>query len=91
MQIFKNKIVFSPTDVVRFFESEFTSYMDHFEKVVSKEILKSQDIHRDPTDSLQDIIAKMGNEHEKEIVEELEKQTQIIKIEKDKYDRKNLH
>ena len=57
-------------------------------KVVSKEILKSQDVHRDPIDSLQDIIGKMGNEHEKEIVEKFEKQNQIIKIEKDKFDRK---
>ena len=88
MRVFKNKIEFSPTDIVKFFESEFASYMDHFEKVVSKEILKSQDVHRDPIDSLQDIIGKMGNDHEKEIVEKLEKKNQIIKIEKDKHDRK---
>ena len=89
MQIFKNKIIFSPTDIVRFFESEFASYMDHFEKVVTKEILKNQNIHRDPKDSLHDVIIRMGNEHEKEIIENLEKQNQIIKIEKDKYDKKN--
>ena len=88
MQVFKNKIFFSPTDIVKFFESEFASYMDHFEKVASKEILKSQDVYRDPIDSLQDIIGKMGDDHEKEIVENLEKKNQIIKIEKDKYDRK---
>ena len=32
MQVFKNKFVFSPTDIVKFFETEFASYMDHFEK-----------------------------------------------------------
>ena len=89
MQVFKDNIIFSPTDIVRFFESEFASYMDHFEKVISKEILKDQNIHRDPKDSLHDVIIGMGNEHEKEIIENLEKQNQIIKIEKDKYDKKS--
>lgn len=88
MQIFKNKIIFSPTDIVKFFESEFASYMDHFEKVVSEEILTNQNIHRDPRNSLHDVIVGMGNEHEKEIIENLERQNQVIKIEKDKNDKK---
>ena len=88
MQVFKNNITFSPTDIVKFFESEFASYMDHFEKVVSKETLTNQNIHRDPKDSLHDVIIGMGNDHEKEIIENLEKQNQIIKIDKDDCDRK---
>ena len=88
MQITKSKIVFSPTDIVRFFESEFASYMDHFEKIVSKEILKNQNIHRDPTDSLKDIISEMGNSHEKEIIKNFEKQGSVIKIDRDRYDKK---
>ena len=89
MQVFKNNITFSPTDIVKFFESEFASYMDHFEKTVSKEVIKDQNIHRDPKDSLQDVIIGMGNEHEREVIENFEKKNQIIKIEKDKYDKKS--
>ncbi|MDE0150874.1 MAG: TM0106 family RecB-like putative nuclease [Bdellovibrionales bacterium] len=88
MYISNNKLTFSPIDIVKFFESEFSSYMDHFEKVVSEEILESQKIHRDPKDPLYEVIAEMGNNHEKSIIEKIEKQNQITKINKDKYDRK---
>ena len=88
MQIFKNNMTFSPTDIVRFFESEFASYMDHFEKVISKDALKNQNVHRDPADALQDIISEMGKDHEREIIEQLKEHNQIVKINKNKYDRK---
>ena len=85
----ENKFIFSPTDIIRFFESEFASYMDHFEKVVSKEALQKQGVHRDPKDPLYDVIAQMGNEHEKAIISNLEGQEKIIKIEKSKLNRSN--
>jgi len=84
MQIINNRLIFSPTDIVKFFESEFASYMDHFEKSVSNEMLKKQNIYRDPPDSFQNVILKMGNAHEKNIISKFEKQ--ITKIEKDKHD-----
>ena len=77
-------MTFSPTDIVRFFESEFASYMDHFEKAVSKEILKNREVHPDPKDRLYDVIAQMGNDHEEAVIAKLEEQEKITKIEKDK-------
>ena len=88
MYISNDKLIFSPIDIVKFFESEFSSYMDHFEKVVSKEILESQKTHRDPKDPLYEVIAEMGNNHEKSIIAKIEKQNQITKINKDKYNTK---
>ena len=83
----ENKFVFSPTDIIRFFESEFASYMDHFERIVSEETLKKHGVHRDPKDPLYDVIAQMGNEHEKAIISDLEGQEKITKIEKSKFNR----
>ena len=87
MHILDNKLIFSPTDIVRFFESEFASYMDHFEKIVSEEIIKKNGVHRDPKDLLYDVIAQMGNEYEKAIISNIEGQAKITKIEKDKLNR----
>ena len=88
MQIFDNRIVFSPTDIVRFFESEFASYMDHFEKIVPTDILKEQGVHRDPADPLYAVIVETGKNHENSVLTELEKKSNIIKIDRNKYDKK---
>ena len=87
MQFFNGRFVFSPTDIVSFFESEFASYMDHFEKTVSNEVLKKQNIHRDPMDPLYDVIIQMGNTHEKHILAQLEKNS-VVKIDKEKHNIK---
>ena len=83
----KNNLIFSPTDIIRFFESEFASYMDHFEKAVSKEALQRHGVHRDPKDPLYDVIAQMGNEHEKAVISNLEGREKITKIEKSKFSK----
>ena len=61
--------------------------MDHFEKVVSEEIIKKHGVHHDPKDPLFDVIAQMGNEHEKAVISSIEGQEKITQIEKDKFNR----
>ena len=88
MRVFNKQFVFSPSDFVTFFESEFASYMDHFIKVVSKESLKKKGVHADPPDPLFEIIAQMGLQHEKEVIEMNSKNNSILKIDKKKYNQK---
>ncbi len=83
MRFYYNKITFSPSDLVRFFESEFASYMDHFEKIVSEEIQKELGADRDPSDPLLELIRNMGNQHEEDIINKWEKTNSIVRIEKE--------
>ncbi|MDE0518050.1 MAG: hypothetical protein OXH36_00625, partial [Bdellovibrionales bacterium] len=78
-----SNITFSPSDIVRFFESEFASYMDHFEKVASVERQKELGVHRDPFDPLLDLIRNMGNQHEEDIIQKMEQSTAVFRIEKE--------
>ena len=87
MHFHHNTIAFSPSDIVRFFESEFASYMNHFEKLISKEVQKELDVHRDPSDPLLDLIRDMGNQHEEDIINKIEKTDSVLRIEKDKQNR----
>ena len=73
MRIFDDKMTFSPTDLVRFFESEFASYMDHFEKAVSKEKQEYLSADRDPPDPLKELIMDMGNKHEENVIDKMQK------------------
>ena len=83
MRFQNDKIIFSPSDIVRFFESEFASYMDHFEKVVSEERQKELGVHRDPFDPLLDLIRNMGNQHEEDVIHNIEQSTNVFRIEKE--------
>ena len=87
MHFHNGKTTFSPSDIVRFFESEFASYMDHFEKVISEEMQKELGVHRDPPDQLLDLIRNMGNQHEEDIIHKMEKTDFVLRIEKDKQNR----
>ena len=86
MHIYNKKITFSPTDIVRFFESEFASYMDHFEKAVTEDIRTDLGVHRDPPDPLYSLIIDMGNEHEANLIKKMEKTDSVTRIETDKTD-----
>ena len=81
MRVFQNKITFSPTDLTRFFESEFTSYMDHFEKIASESLKKELGVERDPLDPLLELIKKLGIQHEETSLAEIEKTEPVFKIE----------
>ena len=75
MPEFFYKNTFSPTDLTRFFESEFASYMDHFEKKADKELKNKMGVHRDPPDPLIQLIIDMGNQHEENIINKLSQKT----------------
>ena len=88
MRFYDHQITFSPTDLVRFFESEFSSYMDHFEKIISENLRKELGVHRDPPDPLYSLIIEMGNQHEKNMINKIEKTKSVIKIKTDRSNRK---
>lgn len=87
MRFYDHQMTFSPTDLVRFFESEFSSYMDHFEKIISETLRKELGVHRDPLDPLYSLIIEMGNKHEKNMISEIEKTKSVIKIKTDRSNR----
>ena len=88
MRLLKNKFIFSPSDFVTFFESKFASYMDHFTKAADKESQKEKGAFPDPADPLFEIIAQMGVQHEKEVIQNFQKNHNILKIDKEKYNTK---
>ena len=88
MRFYDHQITFSPTDLVRFFESEFSSYMDHFEKIISENLRKELGVHRDPPDPLYSLIIEMGNQHEQNMINKIEKTKSVIKIKTDRSNRK---
>ena len=88
MRFYDHQMTFSPTDLVRFFESEFSSYMDHFEKIISENLRKKLGVHRDPLNPLYSLIIEMGNQHEKNMISKIEKTKSVTKIETDRSNRK---
>jgi len=80
MRFFNNNISYSPTDLVRFFESEFTSYMDHFEKTVSKKQYQKVGAYKNPPDPLSSIIIDMGHKHEEHLINKLEKKEPLFRV-----------
>ncbi len=87
MRVFNDKITFSPTDLVRFFESEFVSYMDRFEKVISDEMCKNLGVHRNPADPLYSLITDIGKEHEENLINKIKKTNSVLHIEKNNENR----
>ena len=68
----KGQILFSPSDLTRYFESEFTSWMDRYQKFHSEDgSLKG--VHRNPKDPLEELLAEKGLKHEEVVVEPLRK------------------
>jgi predicted RecB family nuclease len=82
-----DKKLFSPTALTRFFESEFCSYMDQFEKLASDQIKKELGVHRNPPDPLLDLLAKMGNEHEANQLKVLKKQKNVVVIKEESMEK----
>ncbi len=48
MKCQNNQLIYSPNDLIRFFESEFASFMDHFQTIMDKEVLRKENIYRFP-------------------------------------------
>jgi predicted RecB family nuclease len=88
MRIIDGEFSYSPTDLVRFFESEFASFMDHYEKVLDKATKTEEGVHRNPKDPLYELIAKMGDDHEGKVLEELKTKHKVVLIDKSPDKRK---
>jgi hypothetical protein len=59
-------IVFSPSDLTRFFESEFPSWMDRYQRFPSADGAV-EGFHRNPDDPLDDLLAQKRDSHENEV------------------------
>ncbi len=73
------KMTYSPTDLTKYFESEFSSWMDHYYETSIKSGQLS-DVHKNPPDPLQSILAEKGNIHEEEVLNKLLANDQVFKI-----------
>jgi uncharacterized protein len=71
----------SPTDLTRFFESEFASWMDHYE-LVAKEKGPLEGVHRNPPDELQTLLAEKGNAHELDVLAQFEARGEVLRLER---------
>ena len=89
MRIVDDKMTYSPTDLVRFFESEFASYMDHLEKAVSIEEREQLGADRDLPDPLKELIMNMGHQHEENVIHKIEQKSPVFRIDKDSQSRKS--
>ena len=74
------KMCYSPTDLSRYFESRFASWMDHYEKLFENNGPLGK-IHRNSPDGILDLLQEKGVKHEKSIVELYAQKKKIIKVE----------
>ena len=70
---------YSPTDLSRYFESRFASWMDHYEKLFEHKGPLGK-IYRDPSDGILDLLKEKGIDHEKSVIKNHAK-GKIVKIE----------
>jgi len=62
------QVVYSPTDLTQFFESEFASWMERYKL----EIPESAALTPDPVDEMQQLLVQMGQTHEQSYLESLQ-------------------
>lgn len=65
MRVFESKIIYSPSDLIRFLESPFASWMDRLYLEDRTKLVPDEETED------QKLIAETGNQHEKEILDEL--------------------
>ena len=73
------KLYFSPSDLTRFFESEFVSWMDRYQKFHSKDGSLAG-VHRNPKDPLEELLATKGLKHEDAVCTPLRKNGSFVEI-----------
>ncbi|MFN8658896.1 MAG: TM0106 family RecB-like putative nuclease [Candidatus Obscuribacterales bacterium] len=61
------RLIYSPSDLIVFMESEFASWMDRY----SREAPEQTEFSRDETDAALELLQKMGIEHERKYLEQL--------------------
>ena len=62
------QVVYSPTDLTKFFESEFACWMERYEL----EMPESTVFKADPSDEMQQLLSEMGQNHEQSYLESLQ-------------------
>ncbi len=67
MYLESKQIVFSPSDLTKFMESPFASWMEHL-TIIHPDLIPSPD----ESDELLDVLHDMGNQHESEVLAEFE-------------------
>lgn len=73
------QLVYSPTDLTRFFESEFACWMERYRV----EMPKLMAFNADPVDEMQQILFQMGQAHEQRYLESLQQSgTDICMVER---------
>ena len=78
----RGKLYFSPSDLTRFFESEFVSWMDRYQKFHLKDGQLSG-VHRNPKDPLEELLAEKGLKHEDAVCKPLRKNGAFVEISRD--------
>ena len=81
------EMCYSPTDVSRYFESKFASWMDHYEKLFENKGPLGK-IHRNPPDDILSLLKEKGLEHEESIIESYPQGKSILKIEGESQNKK---
>ena len=79
MRKVEGKIVYSPSDLVRYVASPFASWMDRYHLENPKALTPDEE-----TDD-QKLIAETGNEHERSMLEEFKAATAVTEIQKDDF------
>ena len=75
-----NSIRYSPTDLTRFFESHFSSWMDHYEQFFDQTGPLGK-FHRNPPDDLLSLLKDKGIEHEARVIDQKSKNSKIVRVE----------
>jgi len=75
----KGKLFYSPSDLTRYFESEFTSWMDRYAKF-HLEDGPLTGVHRNPKDPLEELLKQKGNDHETAVCNPLRKSGTFVEI-----------
>ena len=68
MKRFATRVVYSPTDLIQFFESEFACWMERYRL----EMPESTGFNADPIDEMQQILFQMGQSREQRYLESLQ-------------------
>lgn len=79
MRKYSNKLIYSPSDLIRYVASPFASWMDRYYLENPSVIAPDQETED------QKLIAESGNEHEQSMLEKFKANTEVIEIPKDDF------
>ena len=76
-----DRLSYSPTDLTRFFESEFGSWMEHYYELHGNKGPLTG-VHKNPPDPLQGLLAEKGNLHEDNVMSGFADPESVVRIER---------